>query len=99
MHRDVESFVGRGNPLNKAIAHGEKLRVPEVETSSSKASISFCDSPVCILKRPETLPSQILNYSSLVQGPAQQRMGTQEGSLSVSLGWPILFVVPAIVFV
>lgn len=63
----LSHFVGQGNPLNKAMGLGEELRGSEVETSWSKASISFCDSPVCILKRPEALPSQILNYSSLVQ--------------------------------
>lgn len=51
--------VGRGNTLNKAIEHGEKLRASDVETRGNANFISFCDSPVCILKMTEALPSKI----------------------------------------
>lgn len=82
--------MGRGNTLNKAIEHGEKLRASDVETRGKANFISFCDSPVCILKMPEALPSKILNYSSVVQGLAQERMGTQKGVLFTSLDWQTL---------
>lgn len=52
-HSYVEPLCGRGNIPNMAIGPNEKLRASDVETVSSKANfISFCDSPVRILKSP-----------------------------------------------